>query len=98
MEDLLDLSEPELINVKGLGEKSLDELYKAMQKYKKIRLERQVVIDTRNSFLEEIQVLQERKRRLEQECQELDFEIAQAKIRYEKFEETELTKKRTYKL
>ena len=42
MEDLLDLSEPELINVKGLGEKSLDELYKAMQKYKKIRLERQV--------------------------------------------------------
>lgn len=98
MEDLLDLSEPELINVKGLGEKSLDELYKAMQKYKKIRLERQVVIDTRNSFLEEIQVLQERKRRLEQECQELDFEIAQAKIRYEKFEETELTKKRRYKL
>lgn len=98
MEQLLDLSEPELINIPRLGKKSLDELYQAIQNYKSVTSKRQAIIDTRNCLLEELQALQERKRRLEQECQELDFEIAQAQVRYEKFEESELIKKRTYKL
>lgn len=97
MENLLKLSKRELLNIKGLGEKSLEEIYNSIQIFKNKATERQTIIDTKKCLLEELQCLQKRKENLEMECQKLDFLIAQAKIRYEKFEEIELIKKRTYK-
>jgi len=94
MEHLLDLDELELINVKGLGTKSLQELKEAIRKYEIQKESRQSVITTKMSILEEMQELEMRKKELELENQQLDYKLFAARKRYEEFKKSELSRRK----